>query len=282
MNPWIRLPKVPVVEGRHAIVLSKCKGKRVLHLGCVDSGLLEERFSRNELMHQRLASVASELWGIDIDEDGIAFLLRQGFQNVVVADVCQLAAVEAIKGRRFDVILASEILEHLQNPGMFLGSIHGLMSGRTAELIVTVPNAFRIANLVSLLRGWEYVHPDHNYWFSYHTITNLLMKNGFDISEVYVYVMRSQPFSHLMIGRDDKHDATIAVVERERGTIASRIRGLFKRLALRLLSVPASLVFAALFRTASFWGDGIVVVATTRGTSSEPAGYSGGLEEDLG
>lgn len=282
MNSWVRLPKVPVVEGRHAIVLNKCKGKRVLHLGCVDTGLLEERFNRNELMHQRLSSVASELWGIDIDEDGVAFLRRQGFQNVVVGDVCQLAAVDAIKGRRFDVILASEILEHLQNPGMLLDSIRGLMSGQRAELIVTVPNAFRIANLVSLLRGWEYVHPDHNYWFSYRTITNLLMKNGFDISEVYVYVMRSQPLSHLIIGPDDQCGATFAVVERERGTMASRIRGLFKRLVFRLLSVPASLLVSALFRTASFWGDGIVVVATARGTSSEPPVYSDRLEAAMG
>lgn len=187
MNPYIRLPKVPIVTGRQSFVISRCKGKKVLHLGCVDKGLLYERFSSGELLHQKLAEVSSELWGIDIDEDGISFLRSKGFNNLIVGDVCNLDKIPDLQEHIFDVIVASEIIEHLMNPGLFLEAVKKFMRPGHTELIVTVPNAFRLSTLIQLLHGVEYIHPDHNYWFSYATVTNLLKKAGFEIREVYVY-----------------------------------------------------------------------------------------------
>ncbi len=84
MNPYIRLPKVQVVNGRQELIVNRCRDKKVLHLGCVDVGLLSERFPSGGLLHQQLAAVAGELWGVDIDTDGVSFLRSQGFNNLVV------------------------------------------------------------------------------------------------------------------------------------------------------------------------------------------------------
>jgi len=258
MNPYIKLPKVPIVFGRQQVILAKCKDKRVLHLGCVDQGYLSERFERGELMHQRLANVSKELWGVDIDEKGIEFLRKRGFRNLLVGDICALQDIEPIRNRLFDTIVASEVMEHLQNPGLFLKTVRGFMDPGKTELIVTVPNAFRIDTLIWLFRRVEYVHPDHHYWFSYHTATHLLKENGFRVEEVYVYSFKPIRISQFMTRRL----ARDGVKEENRLTVKKTPFSLpFKQVVTWMCSLPGLLVSAVLLRINPFWGDGIIIVA---------------------
>ncbi|MEM2146867.1 MAG: glycosyltransferase [Candidatus Jordarchaeaceae archaeon] len=186
-DPYIRLPGIQVVNGRHDFIVNRCSNKTVLHLGCTDSGLTLERFTSGELLHQKLAKVCRELWGIDTDSDGISFLQQYGFRNLIVGDVCYLHKIYDLREKIFDVIVASEIIEHLVNPGLFLDSVKDIMVPDYTELIVTVPNAYRVSTLSWLFKGVEYIHPDHKYWFSWHTITKLLSEMEFRIHEVYAY-----------------------------------------------------------------------------------------------
>lgn len=262
MNPYIRLPKARVVDGRQGIILQKCVGRKVLHLGCVDAGLLPERFPRGELMHQRLSTVASDLWGVDIDADGISFLRRHGFDKVIVGDVNQFDSIAAaLEGRTFDIVVASEIIEHLLNPGLFLNSLGRSTIGQQAELIVTLPNAFRIDTLLWLLRGVEYVHPDHNYWFSYHTGTNLLQKNGYEIQELYVYSFQPRTIMPKTVGENRPTNRGLGTTEAAAPTLPPWPRRLPSQILRYVLSLPRRLAVAALYRTTVFWGDGIILVA---------------------
>ena len=104
-------------------------------------------------MHQKLSDAANEIWGVDIDASGISYLSNKGFNNLIVADISKLDEIEIIQKQSFDVVVASEVIEHLQNPGLFLNSARSLMIPEKTEFIVTVPNAFRIDNLIWLLRG---------------------------------------------------------------------------------------------------------------------------------
>lgn len=260
MNHHIKLPRVPVVQGRQDIVVARCEGKRVLHLGCVDSGLLEQRYERGELMHQKLAAVAREAWGVDIDAQGIEWLRQLGFPNLVIGDVCNLDKLEELHGRTFDVIVASEVVEHLLNPGEFLGVVRRFMTPGETELIVTVPNAFRLDTLHWLLRGIEYVHPDHNYWFSYQTITNLLKKTGFVIKEVYVYSFTGLGKAGALLVPGD---GSLRQAQRSE---ARRVGSLMKRaISHPLMYIPRlwRRAFVSWFyRRTPFWGDGLIIIAT--------------------
>lgn len=244
MNPYHNLPRVPLLRGRQGLILQKCTGKRVLHLGCVDAGLLHERFARGELMHQRLAAVAEDLWGVDIDETGIAFLGEKGFGQLIAGDICLAETLEPLLGRQFEVIVASEVVEHLLNPGMFLTSVRRLMVAGQTELIITVPNAFRIETLLWLRRGVEYVHPDHNYWFSYLTAGNLLRKTGFTIREVYTY----------------SYQGGAALPGEPQPVVQIRIPA-WKRAAGFIRFLPKRLLYSYLYSTTPFWGDGLIFVA---------------------
>lgn len=236
MNFVQRLPRVPRVHGRHDYVLRRCAGRRVLHIGCVDSGILAERFARGELMHQRLAGVAAELWGVDVDAAGIAFLRSHGVPNLAVADAATVGSTPELAGRAFDVIVASELVEHLSNPGLFLDSVQALMAPGRTELVISVPNAFKYATLVGLVRGHELVHPDHNAYFSYYTLTNLLGKHGLEVVDgaMYQFLLPDVPPSRSP-------------------------RGWLRRWRPRWRGLPERTVGRILLRLSPFFGDGILV-----------------------
>ncbi|MCW3138525.1 MAG: class I SAM-dependent methyltransferase [Methanophagales archaeon] len=153
-----QVPKVKTVIGRMDFVIDRCKGTRVLHLGCVDEGLTQERIKSGSLLHTRLMGVAKEVWGVDIGAEGIKLLRERGIDNLVVGNIKQLDQIEELKQQNFDIILLTEVLEHLNNLGLFLQSVKKLFSPDTV-MIITVPNGLRFTGLGYTLRGY----PDHNY-----------------------------------------------------------------------------------------------------------------------
>lgn len=181
-----RVPKVETVMGRMDFVLNRCKGKKVLHLGCIDEGLTAERLNSGELLHFKLINVATEVWGVDISKRGIQLLQEHGVDNLVLGNIEQIDEIEKLKGHNFDIILLTEVLEHLNNPGLFLQRIKKLFDSDTT-MIITVPNGLRLTGLMRQIKGYEFVHPDHNYWFSYKTIKTLMEKNGYNVDEMLTY-----------------------------------------------------------------------------------------------
>lgn len=261
LDPYTKLPAAPLLTGRQDLILARARDRRVLHLGCVDAGLLQERFQRGELLHQKLAAVTAELWGADIDQAGIEFLQAQGFPHLIAGDICDPATLAQLSGQSFDLVLATEVVEHLPNPVQFLQAARQLLTPGRTELIVTVPNAFRIETLLWLLRGVEFVHPDHNYWFSYVTAVNLLRKSGLHVTEVYVYTM--QPPLNLFGRRQPRRrGAAVAPATPAPAGDASPPKPSFgRRLTGFVRTLPRRLLAAALYRASPFWGDGLILVA---------------------
>ena len=258
LNSRIILPKVPLLHGRFDFLLSACERKSVLHLGCVDAGLYEQRYQHHELLHDKLKGVASELWGVDIDREGLNYLQERGFDHLIQADVSMIDQVETLQGKIFDVILASELIEHLRNPGLFLEAVKKLMVPKETKLIITLPNAFRITTLLGLLEGVEIVHPDHNYWFSYLTAKNTVEKSGFWIKELAAYTFLSSqliPSSLQHVRNPSKSSITRLPADppKSRVNIYQRSIRFFSNLPLRFLT-------NYLFSRTSFWGDGLILV----------------------
>jgi hypothetical protein len=81
-----QLPQISLLPDRVSWMLQQCAGRRVVDIGCVDTGFLEERASSGELMHQRIAGVAKAILGVDIDLQGIERFRQLGFANVIAAD----------------------------------------------------------------------------------------------------------------------------------------------------------------------------------------------------
>lgn len=181
-----RLARTGSVD-RTSYLLEICRGRTVLHLGCVDHPFLAERLRNGDLLHARLDGVAKELYGVDRDTAGLEQLRGAGFQNLFTGDAQQLQDLDL--ERRFEIVVASEIVEHLPNPGLFLNGVRTLLANG-GKLVVTVPSAQSIRLAANALRHREVVHPDHVAYYSPQTLRRLLETHGFRVVEIYPYWAR--------------------------------------------------------------------------------------------
>lgn len=221
------LPRNVEIVNRDDFVLSHCRGKKVLHVGAVDSEFLEDKIKKGSLFHFKLMSEAQpkDVVGIDIDQKGIEILRKHGVNNVVYGNVERLEEID-LNGE-FDAIVAGEIIEHLSNPGLFLDGVKRFFSKNT-EMIISTPNAFSCIRFSHVFRGKEIVHPDHKCWYSYVTLKNFIESYGFRTTSVLLYSYR-----------DVK---------------------LIKSISLKLLLNKSILLRKILYRVNPFFADGLIFV----------------------
>jgi 2-polyprenyl-3-methyl-5-hydroxy-6-metoxy-1,4-benzoquinol methylase len=177
---------IRLIANRKDYLVGYCKSKSVIHLGCVGSGSVEERFRDGSHLHLRLSRVTSSLVGVDINAQGIAAMKRAGFDKCLVKDV-ERDGIDPELITHMDVILVPEVLEHLSNPGHFLDHLKRL--NYPGDIVFSVPNAFsyRTHTYIKKMRV-EFVHPDHHFYFSPTTLRTFFKKHGFStISQVLYY-----------------------------------------------------------------------------------------------
>ncbi|MGE5689142.1 MAG: methyltransferase domain-containing protein [Pseudomonadota bacterium] len=178
-----RLPRGRPVD-RHAALLEAARGRRVIHVGFVDE-LVEQKVEGHVWLHARLGEVARELVGLDSSERGVAWAQAQGYEAHAV-DCQSEEDVRALGLPPADVVVAGEILEHLDAPGPFLRAMR-LLATPDGALLVTTPNAYRLLNFLAPLSGSELVHPDHTLWSSPRTLRTLLEHAGWRVERLGYY-----------------------------------------------------------------------------------------------
>ncbi|MEL7209073.1 MAG: class I SAM-dependent methyltransferase [Actinomycetota bacterium] len=161
-------------------------GKRVIHVGFVDAGFQEMQEATGTWLHAHLDEGAAELVGIDIDEAGVEAAVAAGYAGHV-ADCRDPEAVAALDLEPADVVIAGEIIEHLDDPGSFLSLLHELVRPG-GELVLTTPNASGLVNGFAAMAGAEVNHPDHVVLFSWRTLTNLASRHGWAHVETATFV----------------------------------------------------------------------------------------------
>lgn len=175
------IPRSQVISDRSNYLVDRCVGKRVAHIGCVDSGLLSMRLETARLLHMRMLAVARVV-GFDVDKIGLDQMAVAGIGNIFDLDVGTDAdrAIGLIDEQlgSCDLIVCGEVLEHVADMGRFLLGVRKIADAFGSEVIFTVPNAHSLRGFLALLSGKENVHPDHNCYFSWATIGILLRKFG--------------------------------------------------------------------------------------------------------
>lgn len=155
------------------------KHKSVLDIGCVDARPNGQQKYKSTGLHLFLNEHAAELIGIDLDHDGIQQMKRDGYH------VIEANAEEINLGRKFDCIVAGEIIEHLSNQGLFLENMKRHLT-KNGVLIISAPNAFSIVSFWRILKKNKIkVHAEHTCWYDPCTIEQLLKRHSFEITEIY-------------------------------------------------------------------------------------------------
>jgi SAM-dependent methyltransferase len=180
-----RLPAAPAVE-RIAHLTARARGRRVVHVGFVDTGCRALQEGAGTWLHAHLDAVAADLVGLDVDAAGVADAVAAGYR-AHVADCRDPAALAALGLAPADLVIAGEVIEHLDDPGAFLAGVHGLVAPG-GLLVVTTPNAYGLLNVVASVAGREVNHPDHVVMFTWRTLTNLAARHGWEVVDTHVYV----------------------------------------------------------------------------------------------
>ena len=143
---------------------------RVLDIGCATGGLLEH-----------LRQKGWETTGVEICEPQAEYCRQK--RNL---DVRSLPLAEnRFPSGSFDVVLASHLIEHLNDPAALLSEVSRILTPE-GRFFVTTPN---IAGFQARLfkSRWRSAIADHLYLFSIKTLSRLLAEKGFVIEKTVTW-----------------------------------------------------------------------------------------------
>ena len=150
-------------DNRLSALIKLTKNKSVIHLGACDHlpVIARKRKSRTWL-HDLLNKNCSKVIGIDINKEAIKYCKQNGVENIIYGNMLSNkkaeidyihTAIQMPSRKKWDYLVAGEILEHVDNPVAFLKSINEKYSDSIDRCMITVPNALRYLNFQLAQKG---------------------------------------------------------------------------------------------------------------------------------
>jgi 2-polyprenyl-3-methyl-5-hydroxy-6-metoxy-1,4-benzoquinol methylase len=169
-------------------IVDACVGKRVLDLGAMDETAYKSKRGQGVWLHEEIAKKAERVLGVD----NSAAVPPGGLQTADNAQITQgdIFALEEFLVRnafRPEIVVAGELIEHLENPLAFLRALRNCNTLAGARLLISTPNATALHNCLIGLGGRESTHHDHLLILSYKTLTTLLTRAGFEDWQILPY-----------------------------------------------------------------------------------------------
>ena len=165
-----------IVEDRLQYIISKSRGKSVLHIGFLDHNLetIKQKSEKGIWLRGLLKQNCKDL--VDIDPILIERLKREGYRKIYCVNILEDIIPKKIKNKIFDIIVVWEVLEHIGNPVFFLQNLRKFI---TKKIIITVPNAFRWQNFKEIFKNCEVINSDHRFWFTPYTLSKVIVDSGY-------------------------------------------------------------------------------------------------------
>ena len=174
---WVQKVATNTYQDRFDFFEKICTDKDVLHFGCTDWPIFEPSYN----LHIKLAKVAKNIHGFDIDQEGINNLKKYVDQDY-------FTEFQQVQNKKYDVCIVPETIEHVDNVRVFL---EGLSTVNADVFYITAPNCFSKKHMDRNFYGKDYfvevVHPDHNCWYSPFTLKNQIEKySNLKVKKVYL------------------------------------------------------------------------------------------------
>jgi 2-polyprenyl-3-methyl-5-hydroxy-6-metoxy-1,4-benzoquinol methylase len=210
---------------------SLVQGKSLLDVGCGDG--------------QLLSTAGDEGWeatGIDLSPHAVRLSRARGLR-ASKTDFFD----ESIDSQRFDVIVMSELLEHVPGPQRFMQRAEALLE-EGGVLYLTTPNFGSLSRRM-LAEEWSVVHPEHVGYFERNTLHAMTTQNtGFRTLEIEARNIAPSTFIAWASRKRDAHEGAAAAAHRAtREGADQRLRAILERS--RALGLSKTLVNRALSRT---------------------------------
>jgi SAM-dependent methyltransferase len=171
---------IPRPVRRIEYIARACSGKAVLDLGAMDETAYVSKRGQGVWLHEEIARTARRVVGIDassaVPVDGLVTANNAVIRRGNILDLAGLLpTLEFVP----DIVVAGELIEHLENPLEFLRSFRRLPLLSGATLILSTPNATALHNCLIALGSRESSHQDHLCILSFKTISTLLSRAGY-------------------------------------------------------------------------------------------------------
>lgn len=169
-------------DGKLQLFKKYTDGKVVLDLGCIDHD--EENWRSKFWLHKAIKEVAKEVVGLDYYKEGVEKLRENGF-DIVYGD-----AQKFDFDKKFDVVTAGDLIEHLPNLNGFMSSVRSALK-KNGLFVISTPNpwCWKYYSYHALRGKLAPMNPEHVSWFCLQTLENLGSRYGFCIN-YYEYFSR--------------------------------------------------------------------------------------------
>ena len=157
-------------------LINENKESNILDIGC-GNGSLALELTRIGFNH---------LYGTDASENGIEIANRNLKGRFFIQDLNSDELPEELKHIKFDILISTEVIEHLYDPAAFITFCKAiLLKNGGGALVLSTPYHGYLKNLVlSIFNKWDHHHTvfwrgGHIKFWSFNTLSKLLKDNGF-------------------------------------------------------------------------------------------------------
>ena len=148
-----------MVAYRNDLIKRLVKGKDTLDVG--SCGV-------DKFFYSEMKKHTKSITGVDLEGKG---------------DIIKGNAETVNLGKKFDVVVAGDIIEHLDNAGLFLDNMKKHLK-KDGLLIISTPNVKSIA--FAFFKG----NKTHTAWYCKYTLSYLLRQHGFKVVKIRTCVRR--------------------------------------------------------------------------------------------
>ena len=165
------------------------KDKRALDIGCIGAVWEEGSFRQFCARHRKLLETAGELYGIDVNQEGILRAREEGLTNIYFCDVChvfhaQYFIMHHANEEKFDVVTCMDCIEHLMNVGNFLENTKMFLKPGGKVFIATA-NMFFVRYWLRKLKGNMTVSHEHAAWYCEKTLRQVCEFAGYKVEQSF-------------------------------------------------------------------------------------------------
>jgi 2-polyprenyl-3-methyl-5-hydroxy-6-metoxy-1,4-benzoquinol methylase len=156
-------------------LIGQNKSQKILDLGCGNGYLVNY-----------LIKLGYNAYGTDASEKGIAIAKKTNPERFFLQDISSDNLPAGLLGISFDLIISTEVIEHLYNPQAFIQFCQNQLK-QSGEIIITTPYHGYLKNLIlSIFNKWDsHMNPlwlgGHIKLWSKKTLSKILTDAGFTI-----------------------------------------------------------------------------------------------------
>ena len=182
----------PPIDDRIEFLEDRCRDRVVLDIGCVAHS--KSRLESDDWLHGRLARVADRCLGVDVLEEGVAAVVKSGYDAVVHDLTGGLGPLD--EWAPFDVIVAGELLEHVTDLDMIFRVAAETLAA-DGQLIMTTPNPYAPERVRAGQQGLIWENADHVSYLFPSGVAELAERRGLRLVEAATIATRRAPATPL-------------------------------------------------------------------------------------